>query len=250
MEMLQLCRIGVTGLWLNGAFPAMNPCILIADDEPDILGLLRGNLLTGGFEVLEASDGPTALEVALRHVPAAVVLDCEMPGLSGVEVCQALKADGRTSQMGVLMLSGCRQEADRVRAFEAGVDDYVTKPFSPREVVLRLRAILRRAEQPPAPSIRTLSAGGIALDLDQHQVTVEGREVSMTPIEFKILRAMLQKRDLLLSREALLAAVWGGETEVEPRTIDTHLRRLREKLGGAARQISTVRGFGYRLRAA
>jgi two-component system phosphate regulon response regulator PhoB len=232
------------------ASDAMNPCILIADDEPDMVALLSGNLHSAGFDVLQAHDGATALEAARRHLPAAAVLDYQMPGLTGLEICRALKEDRRTERIPVLILTGRRAELDRVLAFELGVDDYITKPFSPREVVLRLRAILRRGEPVALTTSTSYASGEIAVDLVRHQVTVSGREVELTAIEFKVLAAMMQKSDQVLSREALLNSVWGVGTEVEPRTIDTHLRRLREKLGHAARQIATVRGFGYRLRAA
>jgi two-component system phosphate regulon response regulator PhoB len=227
----------------------MSTRILIADDEPDILGMLGGNLQSAGFEVIEANDGAGALAAARQHLPEAAVLDYQMPGLSGIELCRALRSDPLTQGISILMLTARRSEFDRILAFEMGVDDYVTKPFSPREIILRLRAILRRGPiEPPQPS--SLAAGDIELDLTSHRVSVGGVEVELTAIEFKLLAALMQRRDRVLSRENLLVNVWGNGCAVELRTIDTHLRRLREKLGAAAAQICTIRGFGYRLSAA
>jgi two-component system phosphate regulon response regulator PhoB len=220
--------------------------VLIADDEPDVLNMLAAHLTGAGYKVLRAGTGAEALEMAREHLPGVVVLDIAMPEMSGLEVCKELKADPRTACLSIVMLTARTSEVDRVLSFELGADDYLTKPFSPRELVLRVTAILRRRMPAPAkPGF--LRTGDIALDRDRHEVTIQGRHVALTAIEFRLLLSLMENPGRTLSRGQLLEIVWGYNTEVETRTVDTHLRRLREKLGSAAQQIQTVRGFGYRL---
>jgi two-component system phosphate regulon response regulator PhoB len=222
--------------------------VLIADDEPDVLALVGSNLSRAGFHVITAADGDAALARLLEQPPSLAILDLMMPGMTGLELCRIIRATPATASVPIVILTAKSAELERIVAFELGVDDYVTKPFSPRELVLRVSAILRKtttAEQKP----RIMRAGSIALDTEHHLVSVDNQPVDLTVTEFKLLSAMLAARGRMQTREALLSAVWGDTTEVEPRTIDTHLRRLREKLGAAGAQIHTVRGFGYRLNA-
>ena len=222
--------------------------ILVADDEEDVLELVAMNLVSAGFQVLRSEDGTSALDVARKECPSLIVLDLMMPGMTGLEVCKALKHDDATAEIPIVLLTAKTAEIDRILAFELGADDYVTKPFSPRELVLRVKAILRRRmESVASTDERSLQAGRINLDLERHNVVVEGAQVELTAIEFKLLTALMERRGRVQSREALLSTVWGMDREIEPRTVDTHLRRLREKLGQAGDQIHTVRGFGYRL---
>ncbi len=220
--------------------------ILLADDEPDVLKLAGTPLSQAGFGVLTASDGDTALSLIRERSPALAILDLMMPGMSGLEVCRALKNDPATAALPLVILTAKASAIDRIVAFEIGVDDYITKPFSPRELVLRVKAILRALASAQVSS-GPLRAGDICLDRDRHSVTVKGREVDLTMVEFKLLAAMLEARGRLQTRDALLSRVWGVECDIELRTVDTHLRRLREKLGASGDQIQTVRGFGYRL---
>jgi two-component system phosphate regulon response regulator PhoB len=222
--------------------------ILVADDEEDVLDLVAMNLGSAGFQVLRSEDGTSALDVARKECPSLIVLDLMMPGMTGLEVCKALKHDDATAEIPIVLLTAKTAEIDRILAFELGADDYVTKPFSPRELVLRVKAILRRRmESIISTNEQTLQAGRINLDLERHHVVVDGTQVELTAIEFKLLTTLMERRGRVQSREALLSTVWGMDREIEPRTVDTHLRRLREKLGQAGGQIHTVRGFGYRL---
>jgi two-component system phosphate regulon response regulator PhoB len=224
----------------------MKETILVVDDEPDALELIRRNFAAASFQVLEGRTGEEALYLARMHKPHLVILDHWLPGVNGLEVCRTLKMASETANIPVIMLTANNTEIDRVLAFELGVDDYVTKPFSPRELVLRVRAILRRKHE-PAPLPQNLASGNIQVDFERHYVTVGGQPVDLTAIEFKLLAILLERRGCVQSRDALVGMVWGAERSIETRTVDTHLRRLREKLGAAGEQIATVRGFGYRL---
>jgi DNA-binding response OmpR family regulator len=220
--------------------------ILVADDEPDVVQMVSQSLSSAGFKVTNAADGQEALNKARRNCPAAVVLDLMMPKLSGTEVLRALKGDPRTQAIPVIMLTACKDEVDRIVSLELGADDYVTKPFSPRELTLRIKAILSR--QTPSHSTAPVSSiGQITIDRDAHEVRVRGRRVDATSVEYKLLNALCRRPGKVFSREELLDAVWGQESEIDVRAVDTHLRRLRGKLGSAAPQVQTVRGFGYRL---
>jgi two-component system, OmpR family, phosphate regulon response regulator PhoB len=218
--------------------------ILIIEDESDVADLLAMNLRKAGFNVSAAGDGAAGLQKARDNRPDFIVLDLMLPKMSGLEVCRILKADAATSQIPILMLTAKAEEVDRIVGLEFGADDYVTKPFSPREVMLRIRAILRRGEKPE----ERFQAGPISIDPARHEVRVAGKQVYLTSLEFKLLRTLMQRRGRVQDRDKLLNDVWGYESMIDTRTVDTHVRRLREKLGKAGDVIETVRGFGYRLR--
>ncbi len=224
----------------------MSNRILIADDEEDVLALIGANLKSAGFRIATANDGLSALAAARREPPALVVLDIMMPGMSGLEVCRELKRQTSTAAIAILLLSARAEEVDRVLGFELGIDDYMVKPFSPRELVLRVKAILRR-HSPPIAYSPHLAAGKISIDREKHLVTIDGAAVPVTAIEYKLLCAFMERLGNVMSRDELLSKVWPVAAAIEPRTIDTHLRRLREKLGSGGEQIQTVRGFGYRM---
>jgi two-component system phosphate regulon response regulator PhoB len=217
--------------------------ILIIEDESDVADLLTLNLRKAGYKVATAADGTSGLQKARDDRPDFIILDLMLPKMSGLEVCRILKGDAATSQTPILMLTAKAEEVDRIVGLEFGADDYVTKPFSPREVVLRIRAIFRRGEKPD----ESLKSGPISIDLARHQVRVNGKPVHLTSLEFKLLRTLMQRRGRVQDRDRLLNEVWGYEAVIDTRTVDTHVRRLREKLGKAGDAIETVRGFGYRL---
>lgn len=220
--------------------------VLVADDESDVLNLVCNNLKTAGFTALQAEDGPSALEQARTQIPALIVLDLMLPGMSGLEVCKALKAEPATKNIPILMLTAKAEEVDRILGFELGADDYMTKPFSPRELVLRVQSVLRRATTQPEKA-EVLKLGDIIVDRTRHGVSIKGKEVELTATEFKLLATLMERRGRVQSRDILLNDVWGYESVIDTRTVDTHVRRLREKLGKAADCIETIRGFGYRM---
>jgi DNA-binding response OmpR family regulator len=220
--------------------------ILIADDEEDVLTLVSGSLKAAGFTPLNADDGVSALASAREHLPALIVLDLMLPGMNGLEVCKTLKSDSSTKHIPIVMLTAKSDEVDRILGFELGADDYMTKPFSPRELVLRVQSVLRRNNAPVEPA-DVLKLGDITVDRIRHQVTIRGKELDLTATEFKLLTTLIERRGRVQSREVLLNDVWGYESSIDTRTVDTHVRRLREKLGKAADCIETIRGFGYRM---
>jgi two-component system phosphate regulon response regulator PhoB len=220
--------------------------ILVVDDEPDLLELVRFQLTQAGFEVETARDGRQGLEAIRRRRPSLVVLDWMLPDLSGPDVCRQVRSDPELRDLPILMLTAKAEEVDRVVGFELGADDYVTKPFSPRELALRVRAILRRSTGEPARSER-IERGAISLDIERHRCSVGDVEIALTAKEFRLLEALMSRPGRVLSRQRLLDEVWGSDITVTERTIDTHLKRLREKLGAAGDQIETVRGVGYRF---
>ena len=220
--------------------------VLIVEDERDVVDLLALNLRKAGFAISTAMDGAAGLQKARSEKPAFIILDLMLPKMPGLEVCKILKGDPATRQIPIMMLTAKAEEIDRVVGLEFGADDYVTKPFSPREVVLRIKAILRRAEGPSEDE--SLSAGSIVIDPARHEVSVNGKRVSLTSLEFKLLRTLMQRRGRVQTRDRLLNDVWGYESVIDTRTVDTHVRRLRKKLGKVADAIESVRGFGYRLR--
>jgi two-component system phosphate regulon response regulator PhoB len=226
----------------------MAPRILVVEDEPDIVEVLRYNLGREDFVVDVATRGDEALEVVRRQPPDLVVLDLMLPGLDGLEVLRTLRRDQATRSLPVLLLTARGEEIDRVVGLELGADDYVTKPFSPREVTLRIRAILRRGEEPEEAAADRIERGDVILDLGAHRVLVAGKPVSLTATEFRLLKILMQRRDRVQTREQLLTEAWGYSEEVDSRTVDTHVRRLRRKLGDAADRIETVVGVGYRFR--
>ncbi len=219
--------------------------MLVVDDEKDLVSLLEFNLRQAGYETVSAMNGAEALAQARRRVPDLVLLDLMLPDLSGTEVCRQLKGDPRTSHVPVVMLTAKGDELDRVVGFELGADDYVVKPFSMRELVLRVRAVLRRSG---APRDRPPEAvGSIRVDTEAHRCWVADQEVALTPLEFKLLTTFMSRLGRVQSRERLLSDVWEMSSELETRTVDTHVKRLREKLGSARDLLETVRGVGYRL---
>jgi two-component system phosphate regulon response regulator PhoB len=218
--------------------------ILIIEDETDVADLLTLNLRKAGFRVSTAADGASGLQNARDGRPDFIILDLMLPKMSGLEVCRILKSDTATSHLPILMLTAKAEEVDRIVGLEFGADDYVTKPFSPREIVLRIRAILRRGET----ADESLKAGPISIDAARHEVRVNGKPVHLTSLEFKLLRTLMQRHGRVQDRDRLLNEVWGYESVIDTRTVDTHVRRLREKLGKAGDAVETVRGFGYRLR--
>jgi len=221
--------------------------ILIVEDENDVVDLLTLNLRkAGGFLISKAGDGATGLTKARAEKPDFIILDLMLPKIPGLEVCKILKSEAATRHIPILMLTARAEEIDRVVGLECGADDYVTKPFSPREIVLRIKAILRRGATEEADD--RLSAGPITIDPARHEVLVNGKRVKLTSLEFKLLRTLMQRRGRVQERDRLLNEVWGYESVIDTRTVDTHVRRLREKLGKAGEVIETVRGFGYRVR--
>jgi two-component system phosphate regulon response regulator PhoB len=220
--------------------------ILVADDEEDVLALVTSSLKAAGYSTLNADDGPAALASARSHLPALIVLDLMLPGMSGLEVCKALKSDSSTKHIPIIMLTAKADEVDRILGFELGADDYMTKPFSPRELALRVQSVLRRTTATPEVA-DILKLGEITVDRVRHQVSVRGKEIELTATEFKLLTTLIERRGRVQSRDVLLNDVWGYESSIDTRTVDTHVRRLREKLGKVADCIETIRGFGYRM---
>ena len=224
--------------------------VLIVDDEPDILALCSYHLAKAGYRVSTASTGPEGLGAAREERPALVVLDLMLPEMSGFDVLERLRADDATRDIAVLMLTARREEPDRIRGLSLGADDYLTKPFSPQELVLRVGAILRRTSATAASSTDRLTIGPIAIDRAAHRVSVDGADVELTPIEYKLLLTLAERRGRVQARAHLLETVWDAAPDIQTRTVDMHVQRLRAKLGAGGELIETVRGFGYRLRAA
>ena len=224
----------------------MNSKILIVDDEEDILTLLEYNLEKAGFKVISADDGPEAIELAKKEKPALIILDIMLPSMEGTEVCKAIKRDDATSHIPIIMLTAKGEEVDRIVGLELGADDYITKPFSPRELVLRVKAVLKRGHG-GEENEGTITAGNIRIDLERSVVISNGKHLKLTATEFKLLVELVKAKGKVLSRDALLDNVRGTDYYVTDRTIDTHIRRLREKLGKSAKHIETARGFGYKF---
>jgi DNA-binding response OmpR family regulator len=221
--------------------------ILVVEDDADILGLVTHNLKSAEFDVLTAQDGYAALSLAKKHLPQLVILDLMLPGLDGFEVCKELKRSPATKNIPVLMLTARGEEVDRIVGLELGADDYVVKPFSPRELVLRVRAILRRLEA-AEPAITRWQRNGFGVDFDSHRVTVDNQEAILTATEFRLLVELIRNLGKVLTRDQLLDKVWGYQFDGYARTVDTHIRRLRQKIAPYAEWIETVRGVGYRFR--
>lgn len=226
----------------------MKPKILVVDDEPDALEILGFKLKEAGFLPVFAKDGARALAVARDERPALIVLDLMLPGVDGLEVCKILRRDAATTHIPILMLTARAAEFDRVLGLELGADDYVTKPFSPRELVLRIKKLLGRAKAADEPATQ-FRLGEIEIDVPRHSVRVGGAAVELTATEFKLLEILARRRGRVQTRERLLQDVWGYDNPIDSRTVDTHMRRLREKLGDTARYLETIRGVGYRFRA-
>ncbi|MBI2986451.1 MAG: response regulator [Deltaproteobacteria bacterium] len=225
--------------------------ILVVEDEPDIRKLVHYNLTQERFKVLEAEDGEKALKTVQREKPDLVVLDLMLPGLSGLEVCRNLREREETARIPILMLTAKAGEADRVVGLEMGADDYLTKPFSPRELVARVKAILRRTEMQSASLVAEVyEKGSLRINFSTYEVSVKEKAVKLTLKEFELLRFLVQNPNRVLSRDQLLDRVWGGEVFVDPRTVDVHIRRLRkaiEKNDRKPQWVLTVRGVGYKF---
>jgi len=226
---------------------ALKPRVLVVEDEAALLALLRYNLEKENYTVDEAIDGEQALLKVAEHLPDLILLDWMLPRLSGLEVCRQLRRDSAARNVPIIMLTARGEEGDRVRGLDAGADDYIAKPFSPGELLARIRAVLRRIR--PALAEEVLTYGGLVMDLATHKVTRNGREVHLGPTEFRLLRFFLEHPGRVLSRDQLLDAVWGRDIYVEQRTVDVHIRRLRKALNGDGDSdiIRTVRSAGYAL---
>ena len=224
----------------------MGTRILVVDDEPDLLELVRFNLTQAGHVVDTASSGTDAIEALRRSPPDLLILDLMLPDVSGMDICRYVRGNEHLAQLPILMLTAKSEEVDRVVGFELGADDYVTKPFSPRELALRVQAILRRRKAAPE-SESVLEHGPLRVERSSHRCYVSSGEVSLTAKEFQLLETLMSRPGRVLTRERLLEVVWGSDITVTARTVDTHLKRLREKLGEAGSLIETVRGVGYRF---
>ena len=223
----------------------MRDTILVVDDEPDVVDLVRYHLHRAGFDVLIALTGPSGLTAATESRPDAIVLDIMLPQMNGIEVCKALRKGTQTSTIPILFLTAKAEPAERIAGLELGIDDYITKPFSPRELVLRIQNVLRRLRPVQNPSLVVVDE--FCLDKANFEISLSGRRLQLTTTEFKLLALLVERRGRTLSRETLLQDVWGYENAIDTRTVDTHVRRLREKLGPASNRIVTVRGEGYRF---
>lgn len=222
--------------------------ILVVDDEADIVALVAYHLAKAGYRVSTASNGSDALVAARQEHPALIVLDVMLPGLSGYDVLEQLRGSEATRDVAVLMLTARREESDRIGGLTRGADDYLTKPFSPQELVLRVAAILRRLNAPAVGSTDVLKAGPLEIHRAEHRVTVDGEAVELTPTEYKLLILLAERRGRVQDRSQLLEQVWDAAPDIQTRTVDMHVQRLRAKLGAAGDLIETVRGFGYRMR--
>ena len=224
--------------------------ILVVEDERDIAALVAYHLTREGYRVRTAEGGKEALEAVSSERPDLIVLDLMLPGFSGYEVLYEMRRKPELQEVPIIVLTARREEADRIKGFELGADDYLTKPFSPRELVLRVGAVLRRAQAPAvAGAARTLRGGGVTVDVTAMIVTVEDQPLDLTPTEFRLLVSLLERRGRVQSRRQLLEAAWDVHARIETRTVDMHVQRLRAKLGSSGHWIETVRGFGYRFRA-
>jgi two-component system phosphate regulon response regulator PhoB len=221
--------------------------ILVVEDDDDIAQLLAITMKKAGFDVAISDNGYEALNLIRKHPPDLLILDLMIPGIDGLEVCKAMKRDPRTAAVPVLIVTARGEEIDRIIGLELGADDYVVKPFSPRELLLRVRAILRRVGYEYQPAA-VFKKSGLEIDFEGHRVNLEGQEIALTATEFKLLSELANNQGKVLNREQLLDRVWGYHFEGYARTVDTHIRRLRQKLLACADWIETVRGVGYRFR--
>ena len=226
--------------------PSLKQKILIVDDEPEAVELVAFNLKQAGFDIATAADGGEALKKAKAQLPALVVLDVMLPEIDGLEVCKLLRRDSATAKIPILMLTAKAAEIDRVLGLELGADDYVTKPFSPRELVLRVKKILQRGAA-SGEKRETMRFGELLIDLPKHLVSWKGKAIELTATEFKLVTVLAERAGRVQTRDALLRDVWEYDAAIDTRTVDTHMRRLREKLGPAAKHLDTVRGVGYRF---
>lgn len=235
--------------WQPHIFPLVTERILVVDDEPDITALVAYHLAKEGYRVSTATSGPEALKSASEQRPDLVVLDLMLPGMGGYEVLRELRSRADTSDVGVVLLTARGNEADRIEGLSHGADDYVVKPFSPQELVLRVGAVLRRLGAPSVASGSVITAGPLTIDRGAHRVLVEGQELDLTATEYKLLVTLAERRGRVQSRSQLLELVWEANPDIQTRTVDMHVQRLRSKLKSANHFLETVRGFGYRFRA-
>ncbi|HOE69362.1 MAG TPA: response regulator transcription factor [Candidatus Omnitrophota bacterium] len=221
--------------------------ILIIEDEKNIVELVKFNLEREGFRVLAASRGNTGLEMAIREKPALLILDLMLPEITGIEICKILRQDPKTKALPIVMLTAKGTEADKVLGLELGADDYITKPFSPRELVARIKSILRRSREKPEAEL--MSAGSLELDISRHELRLNNKKVEISAKEFQLLRALMGSHGRVLTREVLLEKVWGYDdsTNIETRTVDMHIGQLRKKLGKESGRIVTIKSVGYRF---
>jgi two-component system phosphate regulon response regulator PhoB len=225
----------------------MKPTILVVDDEPDAVELIEFNLKGAGFQVKSARDGAEALAKARFVLPSLIVLDVMLPEMDGFEICKLLRRDPSTASIPIIMLTAKAAEIDRVLGLELGADDYLTKPFSPRELVLRVKKLLERSQTPP-DSRERFQFGDLTIDVPRHIVSFKGKKIDLTATEFKLLLVLAQNGDVVQSRDRLLRDVWEYDSAMDTRTVDTHMRRLREKMGPAAKFLDTIRGVGYKFK--
>ncbi len=225
----------------------MSATVLIVDDEKDLVDLVRYHLEKDGIKCLEARDGETALQLARERTPDLIVLDLMLPGVDGLEVCRKLRKDPKTASVSIIMLTAKAEEVDRIVGLEMGADDYMVKPFSPRELVARVKAVLRRGLSQDLPSVQQV--GTLLVDEGKHQVSIAGKVVDLTVKEFDLLCGLMKANGRVLNRDQIMEKVWGysNAVDIESRTVDVHIRRLREKLGEEQKRVVTVKGVGYRF---
>jgi len=228
----------------------MSHHVLVVDDEPDITALVAYHLAKAGYRVTTANSGPDALKAAEGQAPDLIVLDLMLPGLSGFEVLDSLRRSADTRDIGVIVLTARKEETDRIKGLSLGADDYLVKPFAPQELVLRVGAVLRRLSGPSVATGSKIVAGLLTIDRAAHTVAVAGDAIELTATEYKLLLTLAERRGRLQSRAQLLESVWEAHPDIQTRTVDMHMQRLRAKLGAAADLLETVRGFGYRFRTA
>ena len=224
----------------------MSQKIYIVEDEPDIRETLKYNFSNEGFKVFTAPDGEEALSNIKKVLPDVLILDLMLPGVSGLDVCKSIRADDDIRDMSIIMLTAKGEEIDRVIGFELGADDYVTKPFSVRELILRVKVLLKKQRESLVEN-KLVTFGPIRIDLDAHELRINDKEIVLTALEFKLLQHLVKRKGRVQTREQLLGDVWGYSAEVTTRTVDTHIKRLREKLGNTSDYIQTIRGVGYRF---
>ena len=224
----------------------MSQKIYIVEDEPDIRETLKYNFSNEGFKVSTAPDGEEALSNIKKILPDVLILDLMLPGVSGLDVCKSIRADDDIRDMSIIMLTAKGEEIDRVIGFELGADDYVTKPFSVRELILRVKVLLKKQRESLVEN-KLVTFGPIRIDLDAHELKINDKEIVLTALEFKLLQHLVKRKGRVQTREQLLGDVWGYSAEVTTRTVDTHIKRLREKLGNTSDYIQTIRGVGYRF---
>ena len=226
----------------------MSHRILVVDDEPDITALVAYHMAKAGFRVSTAGNGSDALKAAREERPDIVILDLMLPGVSGYDILAELRKQEETRDVGVILLTARREEPDRIRGLSLGADDYLTKPFSPHELSLRVSGLLRRLSSPPVSAGSTLTAGPLVIDRSAHRAAIQGQELSLTATEYKLLLTLVERRGRVQSRPQLLEIVWEAQPDIQTRTVDMHVQRLRNKLGDFGNLIETVRGFGYRFK--